>query len=113
LGIVCDVHIENRIGDRTRRVDGPGCDVVLPLVSASAFQPDLRELGFRGRLRGMNLNIKLLAGRNARCALIRGSPTESSALCIGFIATEGDQIQAQRVAERGLELIDLGIKFEQ
>ena len=85
----------------------------LPVFAGATLEPDLFETcGVRG-LRGVNVNAELFAGRDAGGSFVGGGAAEAGGLGVGFVGAKGDQVEAEHVGEGGLELIDLGVEFEE
>ena len=114
-GVFCDVDGEDRIGDARRGIDGAACDAVLPLVSGAAFQPHLLELVSRVvACEAWTWTWNCFAGRDAAWRLSSAEAPRNPAACAwASLLRKAIKIEAERVAERGLKLIDLGIEFEE
>ena len=59
------------------------------------------------------MDAELFAGRDAGGSFVRCGAAEAGGLRMGFVGSEGDQVEAERSGERGLKLVDLGVEFEE
>ena len=58
------------------------------------------------------MDAEFFAGRDAGGGFIRCGAAEAGRLRMSFIGAEGDQIEAEKLGQGGLKLVDLGVELE-